>query len=213
MQLTTKVTEVPIKPGCWSYNLVEIFDGENKIGEYTRNYHGFSETTFAPFKSKSGKWYALCSPRYTGTSLISLPDCQIIGGEDECAFGFCPMELWVPSYKIEKGSDYEYGVFDNWKPDKKELLPEFLEIGFVGGCVWGDDSSTKLQVIDLRRADEGIIERKQLFGYFELYSGLSLREAIELDMDEDRELTLRLAGMNTHLVPLNIEGEFKIRVD
>ena len=56
---------------------------------------------------------------------------------------------------------------------------------FVAGCYWGDDSSWKIQYIDVSRIDEGIIKRDERFGYIELPSNLSLKKAINIGMLED----------------------------
>jgi hypothetical protein len=53
--------------------------------------------------------------------------------------------------------------------------------GFVAGCIWGDDSSWKIEYLDLSRADEGIIKREARFGYVELASGEDLADAIDYD--------------------------------
>jgi hypothetical protein len=52
--------------------------------------------------------------------------------------------------------------------------------GFVAGCVWGDDSSWKIQYLNLCRVEEGIIEREERFGYIELPQSVSLRSAVHL---------------------------------
>jgi hypothetical protein len=64
--------------------------------------------------------------------------------------------------------------------------------GFIAGCVWGDDSSWKIQYLDLSRADEGIIKREERFGYIELPSHLSLDKAVDLDAG-DGYMWLRIA--------------------
>jgi hypothetical protein len=52
--------------------------------------------------------------------------------------------------------------------------------GFVAGCIWGDDSSWKIQHLDLSRVEEGIIERDERFGYVPLPRLVRLRDAIQL---------------------------------
>ena len=42
-----------------------------------------------------------------------------------------------------------------WKSHIIWHLPERVH-GFVAGCVWGDDSSWKIEYLDLSKADEGI---------------------------------------------------------
>lgn len=52
--------------------------------------------------------------------------------------------------------------------------------GFVAGCIWGDDSSWKIQYLDLSRIEEGIIRREERFGYIELPGSVRLRDAIHV---------------------------------
>jgi hypothetical protein len=57
--------------------------------------------------------------------------------------------------------------------------------GFMAGCVWGDDSSWKIQYLDLSRADEGIIKREERFGYIEMPAHLTLDKAVNLEAGDD----------------------------
>ena len=65
--------------------------------------------------------------------------------------------------------------------------------GFVAGCVWGDDSSWKIEYLDLRKADEGIIKREARFGYIELPAHLDLNKAVNFDAGEHDYMWLRIA--------------------
>ncbi len=56
------------------------------------------------------------------------------------------------------GSEY-------WSADREWPSGEF---GFVWGCVWGDDSSWKIQHLDLTGIQSGVIRRDDRFGYVEL---------------------------------------------
>lgn len=56
------------------------------------------------------------------------------------------------------GSEY-------WHADDEWPAGDF---GFVWGCYWGDDSSWKVQYLDLSRIEEGMISRDERFGYVEL---------------------------------------------
>ncbi len=56
----------------------------------------------------------------------------------------------------------------------------YYPFGFVAGCIWGDDSSYKIQYLDLSKADKGIIKREERFGYIELPEEINLREAITM---------------------------------
>ena len=92
LDYSLKTSAIKKGPGFWDYTLCEIYKGELKIGEYTRNYGAFGASTFFAFTS-NGKDYALYSPRYTEIHLMSLPDCKEIVLKDECIkqmANFCP---------------------------------------------------------------------------------------------------------------------------
>lgn len=154
-----EVEKVPSQPGCWDVLNVKILKQNQQIGFYQRNYSSFFQT-FCPFE-QDGKEYALYSKDYTGTRVMSLPDCVDICGEERDAYGFCPTEYYVP--QESKG-----------------------KYGFVSGCVWGDDSGgDKLQFLDLSQINKGIFKREEKFGYIEL-ANCSLKECIQIDdTDED----------------------------
>jgi hypothetical protein len=54
----------------------------------------------------------------------------------------------------------------NWKDEYE--WPSRGDFGFVWGCVWGDDSSWKVQYLDLSRIQEGLLKRDDRFGYVKL---------------------------------------------
>lgn len=196
----------------WGKTRVGIFQDDVQIGEYVRNYHGFNLETFFPFCAKDGKWYALYSEHYTCTYIMSLPDCKKIGGEEPVAHGFCPVEYYVPKYKIYKVKGYteeemiEKGIpKENWHwvskdreykeylnpGEREEDFNDFegnwiydLEKGFVAGCRFGDDCSWKIEHLDLTKIDQGIIARKDSFGYIELPNNLNLKNAIYISEGE-----------------------------
>lgn len=176
-----------------------------KIGEYVRNYSSLMRT-FHPFQLR-GKWYALYSKDYTSTRIMSLPDCKDLGGEERDSWGFCPTDFWVPPLSYiedvhpEKCPRYKSA---ERKPDYTEPCTcqndEYQQVwhfpdrvhGFVAGCVWGDDSSWKIEYLDLSRADEGIIKREDRFGYIEMPAHLDLDKAIDLDAG-DGYMSLKIA--------------------
>src|SRR5205823_13902808 len=59
------------------------------------------------------------------------------------------------------GSEY-------WDDDNEWPTGDF---GFVWGCYWGDDTSWKVQYLDLCCVQEGVIAREERFGYVRLASG------------------------------------------
>ena len=191
-------------------------DHEEQVGEYIRNYSAFSHT-FYHFK-KDGKDYALYSPHYTATMVMELPSCREIGGEEPNAWGFCPIDYYVPSYIVREhefdDNKGEHHIFQHRhnEPSASLLVPHvdkydhsrplspllYYPFGFVAGCVWGDDSSTKIQYLDLSEVDKGIIKRDNRFGYIEMPDALSLKQAIDLysfmyDPDEEDAYEVTIA--------------------
>lgn len=63
----------------------------------------------------------------------------------------------------------------------KPLTPiVYYPFGFIAGCYWGDDSSWKVQYLDLSEADRGILKRYERFGYIELPRAVNLKDAIDM---------------------------------
>jgi len=185
-------------------------DGENKeqVGEYKRNYPNLLNTFFH-FR-QNDKDYALYSPDYTASRIMELPTCKDLGGEESNAAGFCPADFYVPCYiereSIDlKGKVHRYRVNE---PDARDLIAEttkltpidektgqrvtaevqsypvspllFYPFGFVAGCIWGDDSSWKIQYLDLSKAENGILKRDDRLGYIVLPDSMPLSKAVNL---------------------------------
>lgn len=182
---------------------------EKQVGSYERKYSSMYETFF-PFKQK-GKWYALYSSDYTATSVMSLPDCKQIATEKGNAYGFCPTGFYVPNKEdmthndhrhydwhakhrseahyagLEKSHGKEHA--DKWRKWDKEEDESYDKVedlyvgqfGFVSGCVWGDDSSWKLQYLDLSKITEGVITRTDRWGYWPLPDGKSIKECLDFE--------------------------------
>jgi len=141
---------------------VDIYDTAQKeiVGSYERNFDSLLDT-FHPFVHK-GKTYALYSKDYTATRVMSLPDCTDIGGQVGDNMGFCPMEFYVPI-----AEDF---------PDTSVLEYPF---GFIGGCIWGDDTSLKVQFVDFKALEQGVVVIDDRLGYLEVPRTVpTLREAI-----------------------------------
>jgi len=184
--------KVVSKPGCWEINNVDIFQvdengNKTKIGEYIRQYPSMFNT-FVPF-TQNGKEYALYSDDYTCTKVMELPSCKQIAGETPNEFGFCPVDFFVPE-----------------EDEKVGLKGRF---GFVAGCVWGDDSSWKIQYLDLSKISEGKLRRENRFGYIELPGNLSLSGAIDMsdfycpnDNEDDDYAYVNIACGSRHSVAL-----------
>lgn len=164
------LAKIPNPPGprgepTWHSIEVGVFrvvdEQESQVGRYVRNYTTLFKT-FLQFR-RGGQDFALYSPDYTCTRLVQLPGCIDIGGEEPSGMGFCPVE-------------YHVACADDADATGETRL--YLECGFVAGCVWGDDSSWKIQFLDLSQATSGRLKRDGRFGYIRLPMKISLAEAI-----------------------------------
>jgi hypothetical protein len=78
----------------------------------------------------------------------------------------------------------------------------YSSFGFVAGCIWGDDSTYKIQYLDLSEAEKGIIKRDERFGYIALPENLNLKDAIDMydygwDDEEESANYIRINIMQT----------------
>ncbi|VVC06107.1 Uncharacterised protein [uncultured archaeon] len=197
----------------WNYHQVSIIDRniQKPIGEYARNYSSMYRT-FCPFKLH-GKWFALYSPHYAATRIMSLPECEDIGGEESHAEGFCPTDYYVPilCYPIFLHDDSCPKKIDESKKCtcdgmKMKWISQERVHGFVAGCIWGDDSSFKIQYLDLSKADEGILKREDRYGYLELPESLNLCDAVHFYVDGDSEKDYSIGLRIDHTDDFNLEG-------
>lgn len=222
--ITKVIEKVENRPGTWNSIRIGVFrvegDIKSQIGEYVRNYPTLFRT-FYHF-SKNGKDFALYSPNYTATRVMELPSCRDIGGEEPNSSGFCPTDYYVPSF-VEKESVYVKGEINRHRcnePSAESLVPfeingfrsypvsplRYYPFGFVAGCVWGDDSSWKIQYLDLGEVEKGIIKREEKFGYIAIPNGLNLKQAIDLTdylYDPNEE--------DAHLITIAIQKRFDLR--
>jgi hypothetical protein len=158
---STRVQEKQSAPGTWTTVHVEILDGTRVVGEYDRNYRMLQ--TFEPFR-QGDRDFALISTDYTATSVMDLGDGQIIAKEEPGASGFCPVGFYVPDW-WDIHSERELPGSMYWTKDNEWPQGDF---GFVWGCIWGDDSSWKVQYLDLSSIHDGILRREERFGYVPL---------------------------------------------
>lgn len=205
---STKIlNEIEYQPGTWHGLKIGVFrttDGvEQQVGEYERNYPRLYRTFF-PFQ-KNGQDLALYSPDYTGTRIMELPSCKDLGGEEKNSNGFCPVDFYVPAYVVreftrQSGKVERYTV---QKPRESDLIDtedsrvviplQYYSFGFVAGCIWGDDSSWKIEYLDLSEAERGVITRDARFGYVEMPDLLNLKDAVDIsDLEEFDSPTLRV---------------------
>jgi hypothetical protein len=121
--------------------------------------------TFEPFR-QGPRDLALISRDYTRTAVLDLISGEVIAEEASGSngSGFCPVGFYVPDWwdvlhaAAIPGAKY-------WTADAEWPVGEF---GFVWGCHWGDDTSWKVQYLDLSRVKQGVITRDDRFGYVEL---------------------------------------------
>lgn len=102
------------------------------------------------------------------------------------AEGFCPMQFHVPdildgwtgedAFTPETWAKYEG---EEWFRD--ELKLKIGNYGFVGGCIWGDDTSMKVRHIDLSKITEGIVTEEERYGYLEAPDHMSLKDMIQIE--------------------------------
>lgn len=179
-----------------------------QIGEYVRNYPNLFHT-FCHFRV-ADKDFALYSRDYTATRIMELPSCRDIGGEDRHTAGFCPVDYFIPRYVERESENLDGGLsrYRVNEPKEEDLVPTtttftpldektgkrimvekrsypvspvlFNPFGFIAGCIWGDDSSWKIQYLDLSDAHCGRIKRDDRFGYISLPDSLTLKQAISL---------------------------------
>ena len=162
-----KTKSKPNRPGTWDSTIVEVYrrnftsGSPERVCEYERNYAMLG--TFEPFR-QGNREFALISRQYTQTAVLDLASGEIIAEETSNGSGFCPVGFYVPDWwdinddSIIPGSHY-------WSTDEEWPTGD---MGFVWGCYWGDDTFWKVQFLDLRQIQEGIISREERFGYVEL---------------------------------------------
>jgi hypothetical protein len=145
-----------------------VLDGEAVIGTYDRNYRMLQ--TFEPFR-QGDRVFALISPNYTATAVMDLHTGQVIAAEEPAATGFCPVGFYVPDWwDLHDGKKLPGSM--HWRRDDDEWPTG--DFGFVWGCVWGDDSSWKVQYLDLSQVANGMIHRDDRFGYVKLVTNHKL---------------------------------------
>jgi len=184
--------EIP-REGGWPGTRITILDEDGvELGSYERDYHSFGAATFCPF-FLHGRWWALYSPVYTATRVMTLPDCRDWCGEEAEGPGFCAVDYYVPRYRTAKtredGKVVDVVVGEGspgWTaPDLLDYFdvgePQYCPFGLASGCIFGDESSWRIELFDLSRLPERRFTRSTPFGATHLLDELSLREAIDME--------------------------------
>lgn len=88
-----------------------------------------------------------------------------------------------PEYNAEREQEYlkakkESHAASNAWCERNPYVTRYAPWGFVCGCVWGDDTSWKIQFLDLSQASQGVLKRDERFGYIWLPGGVTLKDAI-----------------------------------
>jgi len=148
---------------------VGVYSDRELVGSYVRNLEGTGP--FFPFL-QAGKEYALYSPNYTTTSVMSLPDCKLVASEpeDPMGIGYCPLSFHVPTSPAEKAellkTPYVDHVGGMW--------------GVVSGCYWGAEWYSPIQYLDLSRISEGAVSRDDRFGSLQAPRKVPLKDCLDL---------------------------------
>jgi hypothetical protein len=158
----TRVTKLT-PSGTWTKVHVEVLDGDEVVADYDRNYSMLQ--TFEPFR-QGDRDFALISLHYTATSVLNLQTGEVIAAEPPASGGFCPVGFYVPDWWDLHDGTKQFAGSLSWRPLDHEWPTG--DFGFVWGCVWGDDSSWKVQYLDLSRIQDGVISRDDRFGYLRL---------------------------------------------
>lgn len=168
-RFSTRATVVETPKGYTNELDITVLDEHGEtVARYHRT-HSSLYRTFEPFR-QGDRYFALFSSDYTATSVMDLATGEVIASEEPNPAGFCPVGFYVPDWwDIHDGSILPGS--GNWNESYELPRGDF---GFVWGCIWGDDSSWKVQYLDLSRIQQGTLIRDERFGYVELASNPKL---------------------------------------
>ena len=199
-------------PDYTSTRIMEITPGVGwkDIGGEDRDSNGFCPTGFHipltydmifeydahPTNTNLKDWNKLLDAYPPGSRYVSL------GGYETAQKIRYEDGKYVQAYTREDGHyNWVWGPKKLWDHGWIIYPPDF---GFVSGCVWGDDSSWKIQYLDLSRIEEGIVKRDERFGYIELPPSLSLKKAIET---EDCQ---HVCGLGGRTIGISVQLKFDL---
>lgn len=147
------------KSGRFFVELVNSHTGDI-IHSYYRTYPCLFRTIDA-FRYKNSD-YIIFSDFTTALKIISVASKEII---EVSTSGFCPTEVFVPSQE-----DITHRITGG----------QYLPFMLVAGCLWGDDSSWKIQYLSLEDLSRPL-KLEEKFGYLELASGCHLKEDVVVE--------------------------------
>lgn len=124
---------------------------------YKWDYGYSSPPAFAPFEL-NGVEMALYPPTYHSLGVMHLPSCSELGSVKD---GFCVVDIYIP--KKEGG--------------------EFYPLAFVYGCHWA--CPYEIKVVDISKAEQGILEYRDLVDYKGNYADGDLPANLKLDKGVD----------------------------
>lgn len=185
-KFVVKVTAKPNRPGTWDSMRIEVFrrsaspNGIERICEYERNHAMFQ--TFEPFR-QGNREFALISRDYTRSAVLDLASGNVIAEEVQNGSpgeGFCPVGFYVPDWWDVNDSHNLFQGSEFWDADCEWPIGDF---GFVWGCNWGDDSSWKVQFLDLSGIQQGRLSRDERFAYVEMDTSGFDSPCFSFDMD------------------------------
>lgn len=200
--LTTQTIES--QPGCWNWTRVKIYSKfkDEPILEYDRDYdsHTMAKNSVRTFQYNLGApIYILYSDTYLSYKVRHMGTDEVVAEIKPESCNHIPVDIYIPtyhSYKFSKDEGRGFAMITNgsknverdtkdWASSGDQHNMGNLPMAFVAGCVWGDDSSMKLKVLDLRRIKEGVLEFDESIGYHELPYSYSMSELSEIIMELD----------------------------
>lgn len=214
----------------WDQNkcIIKNADGDT-VFEYVRSYPNYSDSTFAPFTTMDGKDFALISSDYTRVDVVDLEKGEVIG-RTPTYNPFCPVQIYVPhinQWEMDWGKNFKEKYPD--KEHRYELLWNYndpdddatdhlgnklpivaTQFAFVAGCYWGDDSSWKIQLIDLRDMTQP--NYYEAFGYISMPRNVTkLSDLVGVDIWGNEKDPTRLFQVEVNGIPFRFNEDWSLK--
>jgi hypothetical protein len=167
-------------PDYTATRVMELFPGMGfkDIGGEEPSSGGFCPVEFYVPDCRKQVFEEFCGPGYAindwNSPLAALPD----GSEftkDQNTHRARPKARGLDGQFLQSEHGWVWGEEGDYQSGWIKVPPDH---GFMAGCVWGDDSSWKIQYLDLSRVEQGIIGREARFGYIVLPTSVHLRDAV-----------------------------------